>query len=365
MSPASLSTRQPLSVEPKRTAPRSGPVERTKPAATAKATAKSAATPESVEAAPDPVVDMLKAYQFDYELVQLDLSLIDRKQSALNQARISTPIDDDQALLYAEAMAKGDKFPPIVVYKNGSLYVVMDGNHRVRAADTADVATLAAYVVKDPAQAQVQAFTFEANTKHGLPTSLQDRIRQAIYLVSRQTHTAVQAAHQLGLPLNQLRSALDTYNAEKRFESLKVRKFGNLSATSRRRLDSIRSDVTLKAAAELVLDASISSDQLTGFVKEINSLRSEREQLALIERERERRQGLIKATAGGRMPVAQSIVTLTRVTSTINRMDPADLIKNLRAMTPEVRRDTARAASESVSRLMDVIRDIQQSDGRA
>jgi hypothetical protein len=354
--------RKPITpAQPKRITPRSGPVERIN------STSKPIVKPveADVVTSADIVTDVLNAYNFQYVLATLKIADIDRKQSELNQARISKPIDEDQVVMYAEAMERGDKFPPIVVYQQGSTYIVMDGNHRVAAADmTKDETTIQAYVVKDPAAAQVQAFTYEANTKHGLPTSLQDRLRQAIHLINRGSHTAVQAARQLGIPLNTLRSALDQYQADKRFEALGVKKFQSLTSTAKRRLDSIHSDPVLRASAELVLDAGIGSEDVTRIVRDVNALRSEREQLAYISKERESRAGIIKATAGGRMPVPQPLVTLARMTSTLNRMDVSDLLKSLHEMPSDVRREHARAASESVTRLMAIVRDIAQ-DGQA
>lgn len=365
MSPSATASRQAPQAAPKRDKPRSGPVTRTKAPKPAIAEVPVAVEVEASKA-PDLVTDVLDSYNFDYKLVELDISLIDRKQSELNQARISKPIDADQVVLYAEAMERGDKFPPIVVYKHGSSYITMDGNHRVAAADIAskpgEQVTLLAYVVNDPAPAQVQAFTYEANTKHGLPTSLQDRLRQAIHLIKRGSHKAVDASRQLGIPLNTLRSALDQYEADQRFDTLGVRKLLTLSPTTKRRLDSIHSDPVLVAAGNLVLDAGLGGDDLARLVRETNALRSEREQMAYIAREREARAGLIKATAGGRMPIKQSLVTLARMTSTLNRMDVDAVIRDLREMPADVRKEHAAAASETVTRLMQIIRDIQ-NDG--
>lgn len=331
----------------KRMTPRSGPVVHIKPVV--------------AEADTDVVRSMLDRYEFRYELVRkVSIADIDRKKSQLNQARISHPIDEDQVLLYAEAMKNGDVFPPVVAYKSPTGCIIMDGNHRAEAADLADL-TVDVYVVKDPTPAQIQSFTYEANTKHGMPTSLPDRLRQAIHLINKGV-SAASAAKQLGLPINQLRHAIDQYQAEKRFESLGVKKFATLSQTARRRLDSIHSDVALRAAADLVLDASLTGDDLTGLVKEVNGIRSEREQLARIAGEREARANTIRATASGRVPVPQSLVTFARMTSTLNRMDVEVILKNLHDVPQDIRLDYAHAASESVTRLMEIIREARRGE---
>ena len=353
-SPSTARAKATTTPAPRRSTPRSGPVVHVK--------APTPPVEAPVLTTPDMVTAMLGRYGFQYELVTITVAEVDRKKSELNQARISKPIDEDQVLLYAEAMRNGDVFPPVVVYKSLTGYIVMDGNHRVGAADIADVPNFQAFVVKSPTPAEIQSFTYEANTKHGMPTSLQDRLRQAIHLISKGV-SAPSAAKQLGLPINQLRHAIDQYQAEKRFESLGVKKFALLSQTARRRLDSIHSDVALRAAAELSLDASLTGDDLNTFIKEINNIRSEREQLAFIARERDAKATTIRATAGGRVPVPQTLVTLARMTSTLNRMDVAVVLKNLHDVPQDVRLDYARAASESVTRLMDIIREIRQGEG--
>lgn len=309
-----------------------------------------------------PVKDLLDSYGFTYEFTTLDIASIDRKQSERNQARIAKPIDEDQVLLYAEQMTKGAKFPPIVVYRKGNAYIVMDGNHRVAAADMSDITSLAAYVVNDPSPAQVTTFTYEANTRHGLPTSLKDRIVQAIHMVES-GNTLVQSANQLGIPEGQLRSAYDLHEAEKRFSGLGITKFNRLSATARRRLDTIPNDVVLKAAADLVIDGSIAGDDLVKMTREINAVKSsEAAQLGVVETWRKQRASTIKATAGGRLKVAQPLTTFSRVTSTLNRTNVETLSKHFAEVPSEARDEYVRSAAQSVEKLMAIITALRKAD---
>lgn len=337
---------------------------RTASKATPKPTASAAPDTAPTSATPvvaDPVVDMLNRYGFTYDLVTLPLAAINRKASQLNQARIAKPIDEDQVLIYAEQMRNGDQFPPIVAYRNSDgLYIVMDGNHRVAGYDIADVSTMTAYVVRDPSPAQIQSFTFEANTKHGMPTSLADRLRHAVFLIEQEVPKH-EAARRLGIAPNTLSHYWDSYQADKRFRSLGIRKFDALSPTAKRKLDSIHSDPVLKAAAELALEASLSSEELGNLVRDLNAIRAgEREQMRFIASQREAKQATIKATAGGRIPIPVAVSNLSRVTTTINHMDVPKLIEHLRRLPSEVRSAQAVAASESVTKLMDIVRAIQQ-----
>jgi hypothetical protein len=348
-------TRSATTKKPSR--PRSGPVVRVRPGnvspAAPKAPEATPVTPPVAVEASDPVVDMLNRYGFDYKLEVIDLARVNRAESKRNQARIAHPINEDQVILYAEAMKNGDSFPPLVVYLTESGYIVMDGNHRVAAFDLCDETTAQAYVVKKPSNAQVQAFTYEANTKHGMPTTLHDRIRQAISMVNLGA-SAVDAAKQLGVPLNTLRSALDNAKAEQRFQELGIKKFDRLSSSARRRLDNIHSNVVLRAAAELALEAGMSSEDITTLAKAINGVRNERDQLAIVAQERQTRSGTIKATAGGRIPVPVPLTTLQRITSTIIGLDSSKVVKHLGEMPDDVRAEYLRAVTKAQAVLLDL-----------
>lgn len=301
----------------------------------------------------DSIVDTLNAYGFEYTRETVDLAKINRKQSRLNQARIDAPINEDQVLLYAEGMEHGDVFPPIVIHKVGAEYVVMDGNHRVAAADLVGSTTIDSYVVKNASPAQLTSYIYEANSKHGLPTSMADRLRQAIYLVERGVPRA-QAASRLKIPAGKLQAALDVYSAEQRFAKLGIRKLDGLNQTAKRVLDSIRSDDVLKPAAMLVLEAGLGGQDLAAFVKRVNEPRTEREALRVINQERETRTATIKATAGGRIPVPVYLTTLSRTASLAMNLDADRVLQSVMDINAEARSEYARAAAEAGTRLIEL-----------
>jgi hypothetical protein len=307
----------------------------------------------------NPVTAFLDSYNFTYEFIPaLDLSKVNREQSKLNQARIAKPINEEQALMYAVAMEKGDKFPPIVVSKqrgkSGDEFIVMDGNHRVYAADQLPLPTLPAYVVKDPSPAEVRAFTYAANTKHGLPTSLSDRLRQATHLVDEGKATQSTAARELGVPLHQLRHYMEGWSATKRFTELGQRKYDVIHDTARRKLNTIRSNIVLKAVADLFLEASLSAEDLGDLIRRVNTKREQRDQVAVVEGEREKRKATIKATAGGRLAIPQVFQTFARTTSMVLNIDEAKLMSGLTEIPDESREEYGRAASEAGARLMEL-----------
>jgi hypothetical protein len=75
---------------------------------------------------------------------------------------------------YAQAMLDGITFPPVDVYYDGTEYWLADGFHRVRAAQKADVAEVAAQVHQGTVQ-DAQWHSFGANKAHGLQRTNEDK----------------------------------------------------------------------------------------------------------------------------------------------------------------------------------------------
>jgi hypothetical protein len=87
------------------------------------------------------------------------------------QARIA--LDSSQVTEYAEAMRDGDKFPPIVVFHDGSDYWLADGFHRYHATKQNGFTSIEAEV-KTGTVEEAQIYAFGANAKRGLSTSHED-----------------------------------------------------------------------------------------------------------------------------------------------------------------------------------------------
>lgn len=308
----------------------------------------------------DPRIEKwLDDHHATYTLVLLDLSSIDRETSRHNQARFKA-LDETVVIQYAESTERGDTFPPIVVYQAGDRYLVIDGNHRTAAFDLNDLPATLAYVVEDPSPAQVTTLTFEANTRHGLPTSQDERVQQAIYLIEMGSINQNQAAAMLSVPLGVLKHAYERYKADQRLSGLGLKRIERIPQTTRVRLGNLRSDVVLREVFQLTIDGDLRTEDVSALVKEINALRSEKEQLAVVTREREARSGAIKATAGGRLAIPQQVTTLLRVTSTLNRANPKGLTEALKNVPPEMRGDIIRACGSSIEVLMRVTQDLRR-----
>jgi hypothetical protein len=87
------------------------------------------------------------------------------------QARVA--LDSDQVAEYAEAMRDGDKFPPIVVFHDGSDYWLADGFHRYHATKQLGHASVEAEV-KVGTKEEAQIYSFGANARRGLSTNPED-----------------------------------------------------------------------------------------------------------------------------------------------------------------------------------------------
>lgn len=87
------------------------------------------------------------------------------------QARVA--LDSDQVTEYAEAMRDGDKFPPVVVFHDGSDYWLADGFHRYHATKQLGHASIEAEV-KTGTKEEAQIYSFGANARRGLSTNQED-----------------------------------------------------------------------------------------------------------------------------------------------------------------------------------------------
>jgi len=82
---------------------------------------------------------------------------------------------------YAEAMAAGAKFPPVIVFHDGTNYWLADGFHRLEAWKRNGVETVKAEV-KEGSRIDALKFAFSANNSHGLRMSNEDK-RQVVLIV--------------------------------------------------------------------------------------------------------------------------------------------------------------------------------------
>jgi ParB-like chromosome segregation protein Spo0J len=99
---------------------------------------------------------------------KLSLSRIVARQEVQARAAMNKETIEE----YAEAMRKGDKFPPVVVFRddNGASYWLADGFHRYHAAkQIANKWSLPAEI-REGGKREAILFAVGANASHGLQT---------------------------------------------------------------------------------------------------------------------------------------------------------------------------------------------------
>src|SRR5574343_1170380 len=104
----------------------------------------------------------------------INLKLISIVTDAGTQIR--SCIDERTVAEYSEAFLDGAKFPPVVVFHDGSRYILADGFHRIMAAQRAELLDIAAEVRKGT-KSDALRFGLAANAAHGLRRTNADKLR--------------------------------------------------------------------------------------------------------------------------------------------------------------------------------------------
>lgn len=296
---------------------------------------------------------------WDYEPT-LMLDDVDIETSHRNQARVTVePLSNEFVNSYATSMENGETFPPIVVYNAGSdrspKWVVIDGNHRIAAATKNDWDTFPAYIVKAEDPRVITVLTYEANAKHGIPTTPQERVTQALHLIDQGVAGAT-AAKMMGVNYQTLTSKYRTLRTKRHLQGLNI-DTNRLSDAMLSRLGTIQNDNVITELTQLVMDSGMRSNELSDLITRINSVRTEKEQLGIVKDAREMLKGEIKATAGGLYRLPNHV---RRAASVFGQAISLELTEEEAAgLDPEYRKDLyarAQQAQEQIERLVKVLR---------
>lgn len=203
---------------------------------------------------------------------RVDPTEFDATRSLQNQARIATPLDEKRVEMYAEAMRRGDEFPPVIAHGKPGKYVIADGNHRLQGSIRAKKPIAMYHIIGDART--IVLITFEANTRHGLPTSEEERVQHALYLIDNGANIP-DAAAALNLSRKVVEKASQQRNADLRFSQsgLPPMLVEKLTEPVKRRLKDISTDKGFVAAVHLVADAALVSGEVFTLVTEVNELR--------------------------------------------------------------------------------------------
>jgi ParB-like nuclease domain len=304
------------------------------------------------------VEDLLKQRGITYEREIAPLSAFDMDLSLHNQAR-HLALHEETVAVYEAAMANGDMFPAVVARRLHGRYVIADGNHRVRAAQNAGFTHIHCLVVKEAADRQVELFTYEANTKHGLPTSLEERIHQGLYLVEV-GNTPKVVASALNIPEQRFYKEVSLARFEARAADAGI-DVSSFSSNQKLRLAAIANDNVVSALTDLAVESVIGSTDLSELVTKVRAQRTESDALALIAKARAERLPEIRSTAAGKLPLPKNVNRLRiacRMSSSIEIDKLANQVANL---DPELRNQIRSEAVRAISVLAEAVDVVKKS----
>jgi hypothetical protein len=224
----------------------------------------------------------LKARGYTWEFrTGVPLKAFNAEVSLGNQARVGKPLDPSTVDRYVTALSNGDVFPAILAAETPSVngLLVVDGNHRFAAFQGGERKSIDAYVITGASPAAITLETFEANTRHGLPTSETDRIHQAMYMVDSGL-SAEESARRLALKVNVLRShlALKAAAARATESGITVQQWDRLATAVKTRLNQISTDEGFLEAVRLTIDAGLTGPEVSDMARNLSSLRSSKKQ---------------------------------------------------------------------------------------
>lgn len=231
------------------------------------------------------IEDWLDAKGVGWEFVaELPMAEIDVEKGLNNQARVFTKLDTERVTTYAEGVARGDAFPGVILHRSSKNKVsAIDGNHRIAAYARENRATIPAYVVLKVQPQTLVMMTFEANVKHGLPTTHDERLYQAAWLIQNGA-SEKQAAAAVNVKVGDVQKYWLKRKADNRAKEVGVSRtaWDAISQSARGRLANVSTDEGFKAASELTFKANLAANEVFDLVQRLNAVKSSSRQEALV-----------------------------------------------------------------------------------
>jgi hypothetical protein len=286
-------------------------------------------------------------------------SAFDSDKSLHNQAR-NEPIDQALVDIYTEAVKRGDKFPAVLAYRPlaRARFVMIDGNHRL-AAHTADDKPLDMYEIdRDTHPRTIALLTFAMNAHHGKPTSPEERVQHAIYLVDNGASAgAAAAAMNVGVGL--IRKAITRGKADRRADAVGLRRneWDALSVGVKTRLWNISTDEGFIAAARLAYASTLNITETFDLVSLLNDSKSGTRQEAIVAAHQQVYQQRIQADGSGILTTANKRHRTPKQWATLVIAQTLAMPENLAivgAFAEPERREASQRAREAGTRLIEL-----------
>jgi ParB-like chromosome segregation protein Spo0J len=280
---------------------------------------------------------------------------IERKGDA--QSRIS-PVNKASVSMIAEKMKQGTTFPPVILWEtddNGVLLI--DGNHRALGCVKAKKDSTPAYIVHLDNIDEAVYLSAVFNGQHGNPLT-KDEIRRAVLSARRQGVTDARIARDFGVARGTVANITGTAEATDRATRLGVTVDG-LSRTHLASLNKIEMDRPFAAAARLAQQAALSTGATSALVKAVAAApKSEADQIAVIEAERDARQDDIASVSIGRKVAGSPFTDLRTVLNSTARV--RESYPEVAAWVPR-EPATARAWVSQVEDFAEFMRDLAEA----
>lgn len=293
------------------------------------------ATKKATLSAPDAALEERlhkRGVKFTY-LSDIPTTAFDVDASMNNQARLTGELDEPTVVKYTEALKTHTALPAVIAYRNNADRLVMiSGLHRLEAYTRANL-PLNVYLVEGASTRTILELTFTENLPHGLPTSPDERERQALHLVENGMSTK-DAAAMLLVPHGKLERLRAVQETRRRAMSagINARDWEKLPPTTRSRLAGVNTDEGLTELGKLVIDAGLSTDEVIELIGEVNVSRSGTQQAALVRdlrdayRERIEKGGNTYNRTAGKKHTPRT--TLERVVTNVLHLPTAEVIKD-------------------------------------
>lgn len=228
--------------------------------------------------------ETLKDFGVPFTVGEIAVNDIDREASRLNHARIGgPPIDPGLVEEYALSYESGDTFPRVVVRKHGRKYVVVDGNHRVEAADLFGVKFIEAYIadVGDD-EAIMDLLPRAFNRKAGRRTSKDEGYMHAIHAIDKYGYTLRKAAAAFGVSEKALGNRIAISATRERLVQLGV-EANKMTDDSMKQLSPFNdNDHVLAAAGQVICRAKLTSKDVNSFLAKVKEERTENARIGVI-----------------------------------------------------------------------------------
>lgn len=261
----------------------------------------------------------------------IPIAMFDEKASLANQAR-DVPIVPESVERFTASLRAGEYLPPVIVFPQGNKVVTVDGNNRYASHKRHGSQFVPGFVIDEATPSETIALlTVAANVGHGVTPDLNWRKRQAAHLVSV-GFTSDRACSAAGVTKAQLGDFQALTRADARARSLKIQTgWLELPQASRINLGRIALDSVFFQAARCAIDTAMQTEDTRILLKDIKSLGSESEQVAMIAKVSEERklEAKTKAATGATGRVSSPKQSLFTSLGKIMKIDPAELARQV------------------------------------